>query len=244
LKGLKLLLVLSSFALVSCEPDENLSPDPITSAITSFDGVWSLDNITCECAPTILNMGDDVWTFDSETNTLSIENNVSSIYPNLDSTGVRNITYTEDSVFFDGFGYHYYIEDECLLLADSPELDGPLMKFIPFESLPTTDCNNLYDGLIQRNDSLLALEINTQCTDLTPLFYGELGHQVNLNSLVNRLNNNCSNICVSVVCYACIETWPPMSELDFQMDSAGTTVHRMVDILMPDDNVLSYVSID
>lgn len=69
------------------------------------------------------------------------------------------------------------------------------------------------------------------------------GHKDNLDTLVNRLDNLCDNMTFSLMCYACIYTNPPQSEIVMQTDSANISIIRILDILTPSNDTLSLVNI-
>jgi hypothetical protein len=61
--------------------------------------------------------------------------------------------------------------------------------------------------------------------------------------LVNRINSKCENISAELICYACIETYPPQSEILLTTDSVGASINRTIDILTPSKDKLSFVRI-
>jgi hypothetical protein len=107
------------------------------------------------------------------------------------------------------------------------------------------DCDNLRIGIINMDNDIVKLEMNKLMIDLRPKVTGNdrFGHAENLDLLINRLNIQCDNISSELICYACIETLPPQSEISVTTDSAGTMVTRVIDISTPDDDILSCVRI-
>ena len=105
------------------------------------------------------------------------------------------------------------------------------------------DCDNLKIGIINMDDDIMKFEINKLTTDLKPNKTDDdrFGHTENLDLLINRLNIHCDKISSELLCYACIYTNPPQSEILVTTDSAGTMVNRVIDISTPDDDILSYV---
>ncbi len=100
------------------------------------------------------------------------------------------------------------------------------------------NCEVLSDALLQYDQEKAKTEINKLCADLKP--HGNIGQKENLNTLVNRLQTQCGNMDVTLLCFACIETLPPQSEISVAMDSSSTTVCRIIDIFTPDDDILSF----
>ena len=82
-------------------------------------------------------------------------------------------------------------------------------------------------------------------TDLKPKVTANdrFGHKENLSILINRLNTQCTSINAELICYACIYTNPPQSEILVSTDSIGVTIKRIMDISTPEDAVLSCVRI-
>ena len=107
------------------------------------------------------------------------------------------------------------------------------------------NCDNLQEGIIYLNTQIVTTEINKLTVDLEPKVNqnDEFGHRENLNILINRLNSNCDSINFELICYACIKTLPLQSEILVSIDSVGTIVKRVVDILTPNTNVLNCIRI-
>ena len=57
-----------------------------------------------------------------------------------------------------------------------------------------------------------------------------IGHEQNLNDFIQELNEEC-DLEASLVCYACIETFPEQSEVRVMLDSSGILVSSIVDIV-------------
>lgn len=108
-------------------------------------------------------------------------------------------------------------------------------------------CNKEARSCETLNAALLAMdvpgvkgELDPWLAELLPTITQEdpTGHQQNLQSFRNRLENECS-MEAGIVCYACIETYPVQSEISIALDSAGHQVHRVLDIVTPENNVMS-----
>ena len=102
------------------------------------------------------------------------------------------------------------------------------------------DCDNLKTGIVNTDSDIVKVEINKLVTDLVPAKTDSdpIGHKENLALLIEQLNIQCDNITAELVCYACIKTFPPQSEILVTTDSLGSDIHRIVDILTPDDDTL------
>ena len=103
------------------------------------------------------------------------------------------------------------------------------------------DCDNLKTGIINTDSDIVKAEINKLVTDLEPVKTDSdpIGHKDNLALLIEQLNIQCDNITAELICYACIETNPPQSEILVTTDSLGTDINRIIDIFTPDDDALS-----
>ncbi len=109
---------------------------------------------------------------------------------------------------------------------------------------PSIDCQNLKAGLLEKNKDNVKNKINTITTNLTPNASEKdpIGHRENFSILINKLNE-CSGINAEMLCYACIETYPAQTELLMTIDYADRKVYRVIDILTPEDDVLSFVNV-
>ena len=107
------------------------------------------------------------------------------------------------------------------------------------------DSKNLQNGIINYNSEIVCTEISKLLLDLKakPSKEDKFGQEDNLNSLIYRINTNCDKVTAELICYACIKTLPPQSELKLSTDSSGVEVAIVLDILTPDDDILSCVRI-
>lgn len=103
------------------------------------------------------------------------------------------------------------------------------------------DCNLLTKALISYDTEKVKTEINKLTEDLKPNVSkkDEFGHRTNIFTLVDRINNQCDQVNASLICYACIKTQPAQSEISISIDSSGTQIKRVIDILTPEDKILS-----
>ena len=107
------------------------------------------------------------------------------------------------------------------------------------------DSKNLQNGIINNNSEIVCTEITKLLLDLKakPSKEDKFGQEDNMNSLIYRINTNCDKVTAELICYACIKTLPPQSELKLSTDSSGVEVAIVLDILTPDDDILSCVRI-
>mgnify|MGYP006919310903 CR=1 FL=1 len=107
------------------------------------------------------------------------------------------------------------------------------------------DCASLKTGIIEKAAVILETEINNLTSDLEPKTTNSdpLGHEQNLETLVARLNNQCESLSVEVKCYVCIKTLPAQSEILLRVDSSGTQVTRVIDILTPTNEIMTFFGV-
>lgn len=110
------------------------------------------------------------------------------------------------------------------------------------EAIIDTDCDNLISGMAGHDELIVKTEIGKLTSDLVPLPLADdsLGHNANLNELVSRLNNKCSDVVASVVCYACIYTYPVISEIKVEYTFNGNPNSCIIDIMTPENDILRY----
>ena len=115
----------------------------------------------------------------------------------------------------------------------------------PVEGIGVVNCERLNEGLAKMTSDSVADEVNKLTVDLLPVSTAEdpRGQEKNLDELIGRLNKTCPALNAERICYACILTNPPQSEIMVQADSSGTMVHRVLDILTPDDRAMECVRV-
>ena len=106
-------------------------------------------------------------------------------------------------------------------------------------------CDSLVVGIKMMDSDYVRPIVNKLVTDLesVPSDSDQFGHKKNLNILVDRLNDLCDNMIFTLTCYACIYTNPPQSEIEMLTDSANTDIRRVIDILTPKNELLSFIRI-
>lgn len=104
------------------------------------------------------------------------------------------------------------------------------------------DCLNFQTGIVERNEAVISDEIEKLTPDLEPLPTPEdlIGHMANLNTLVDRINYDCEEINASILCYACIETYPLQSEIEVEFNYENTTIRIILDIITSESDILRY----
>ncbi len=106
---------------------------------------------------------------------------------------------------------------------------------------PSLSCANLKSGLINNNQQMVGNEIDKLCVDLEAKVTetDEWGHKENMNTLVDRLNQDC-NVEAILLHYATIKTNPPQSEISISVTSNSNTITRVIDILNDEKSILKF----
>lgn len=122
----------------------------------------------------------------------------------------------------------------CDNFVDNPNVD-----------LENLDCDKLKDGIINMDSKTVKSEIDKLVIDLEPskTASDNIGHKENIDLLIKRMNTQCANISAELICYACIKTNPPQSEILVTTDSIDTVISRVIDILTPEAATLDFVRI-
>ena len=101
----------------------------------------------------------------------------------------------------------------------------------------TPECEPFQSAVKNWDDEAVNAIVDELAKDLDPEPRpdDDIGHEGNLGILMRRLKEQCDQVKVRKICYACIKTLPAQSEITFSLDSAGVEVHRILDISTPDD---------
>lgn len=124
MKNFIFLFILSG-VLLSCNKNED--DNPLTSELK---GEWNLISVRCLCEPINLEVGEHVWVFDLEQETLHVENNVTEKLHTILETGTYDIVVYENSITIQNIEYDFYFQNDRLYVANHPESDGPLIEYI------------------------------------------------------------------------------------------------------------------
>jgi hypothetical protein len=108
----------------------------------------------------------------------------------------------------------------------------------------TDECRILKDALLVLDSDAVGAEISKLADNLQPLPVNESDpvHLKNLETLIDGINS-CNGLQAELLCYSCIYTLPPESEIVVMVDSAGTDVRRVLDIRTPQNDILSFAGI-
>jgi hypothetical protein len=105
-------------------------------------------------------------------------------------------------------------------------------------------CKELRESLAELEEETTANLLNDLLKDLPPNPTTDdlTGHRANLDLFVERLDDQCG-FQVYVECYACVETFPAISEVGINLDSSGVSVRRIVDIRTPDEALMTVTGV-
>lgn len=103
------------------------------------------------------------------------------------------------------------------------------------------DCHLLTQGYLDENVTVVKGEIGMHVVDKypQPTSEDELGHYQNFIELIGTLNDQCPDLIYTLVCYACIETYPLQTEIRVQINGES----RNIDIRTPEDDHLEIVRV-
>lgn len=102
--------------------------------------------------------------------------------------------------------------------------------------------NDICEYIYNENDSLIQEEIARLTLDLLPKSSNDdkWGQSENLDILIERLNKyNC--IVATKVCYACIYTLPPQSEVKLVVTYNKEIITRIMDLLTGEEEPMKYL---
>ncbi len=103
------------------------------------------------------------------------------------------------------------------------------------------DWNKLKEAVINQDIDLADQELSKLLvnTNPTPNSNDAIGQRFNIDELVQSINE--SNVLTSeLYCYACIKTLPAQTEIVVEVDSTGTSIKRVIDIVTPEDGILRF----
>ena len=100
---------------------------------------------------------------------------------------------------------------------------------------PNPDCDTLKQGLLNEEVSVVTSALAT----FSDLSYSE----ENINALANTLNMTC-DVKASVLCFECVQTLPPETEMSFVLtDNTGDSTARVIDITYTTDKRIKFVAV-
>lgn len=87
------------------------------------------------------------------------------------------------------------------------------------------NCERLKDGITTNNVDIVKTQVNNAISQLQ-----SNDHTAgNLSSLVTILSQGCG-VTAEFLCFSCIYTYPPQSEIKVSFNSAGNTLSKVIDI--------------
>ena len=104
------------------------------------------------------------------------------------------------------------------------------------------DCEQFKQGVIANSEDRVKAEIQKLCQDLFPVVSAtdEWGHRNNFIKLTERITQQCG-ITAQAVCYACIKTLPPQTEIVVSFMNNGLLVKKTLDITTSSTSKLAFL---
>jgi len=101
------------------------------------------------------------------------------------------------------------------------------------EEIRSADCYTLHNALIAKD----ANQINKAFNNLSLVYSRE-----NLEKLAENVSGQCE-IRATVLCFECIKTYPPQTEMRFSFSHLGATVERIVDLSYTSERRIRVVNV-
>ena len=110
------------------------------------------------------------------------------------------------------------------------------------EEVGQLDCASFKTAIVNENEALIRSEIEKLTPDLPPAPTPEdnIGHMINLNTLVDRMNSDCNDINTNIRCYACLKTYPLGSEIMLEFTYENIPISKTIVIVTSEDDILRY----
>ncbi len=99
------------------------------------------------------------------------------------------------------------------------------------------NCERLKDGIATNNVEKVKIEVNNAISQLQSNDHTA----ANLSRLVTILSSGCG-VTAELLCFSCIETNPPQSEIKVSFNSAGNTLSKVIDITHSASNKMIFRS--
>ncbi|MEP6647133.1 MAG: hypothetical protein ABJC12_08580 [Saprospiraceae bacterium] len=105
-------------------------------------------------------------------------------------------------------------------------------------------CGPIHYHLLNLNVQAVKDDLDEWLSDLQPEPTQEdpIGHQQNLDSFVAKLNSIC-DLEGTVICYACVKTFPAQSEIRVHTNYAGSSFERIIDISTPASQIMTIINV-
>lgn len=102
---------------------------------------------------------------------------------------------------------------------------------------------NVKNGLINYQEDTVRFELNKVFSEMKPVINAddEFGHSYNFNLFIAEFKVRTTSMNMELLCYACIKTFPPQSELSVKINFGGGTLMRIIDVSTPEDSSLSMI---
>ena len=112
----------------------------------------------------------------------------------------------------------------------------------PDLSISGVDCDRLSNSFIDEDYTYAAPIIDSICLTLpaSPTSSDPLGHEINSNTLIQKLNANCDDLTFSLICYACLESFPLQSSILVTKESVDGQISRNFALTVPENEFMYF----
>lgn len=107
----------------------------------------------------------------------------------------------------------------------------------------SVNCTSVQQAVLNSNNELMKREINRICQAI-PVQVSVSdpdGLKHSLDELVNKLSSMCG-LSVRSICYFCIDTLPPQSEISITVATSAGTITKLIDISYNSNKQLYFVN--
>jgi len=99
------------------------------------------------------------------------------------------------------------------------------------------NCVEFKQNFLDYDKEAIRIIIDSLCQNYPPIPTqdDDLGHKENTVKLIEELNETCSDLVFVQKCYACLESYPPQSSIEVQLDSVGISIIRGFRLYVPEN---------
>jgi len=101
------------------------------------------------------------------------------------------------------------------------------------EEISSANCNRLREALVSKNVD----QVNKAVAELLITYSKE-----NIEELLEHISDKCG-VSATLLCFECIKTNPPQSEVRFSFSQSGATVERVIDLSYTSNHKIRVVNV-
>ena len=159
----------------------------------------------------------------------------------------NNLVFHNGRLYFTAHNFIYSDEIYYFQLFDAENISGQVYYDINENGEKDPNEKGIYNLPIvaSGDDEIIKAEIEILTEDLDPSATNgdPTGQEANLNTLIDRINEKiCSE--ASLSCYACLESFPPLSIIDLKVTLNGSEVEKTMHLVTHEDAPLEFRSIN